>query len=61
MYHRSLSAEPLLCRVRDDRKKQMMIWLALVEKMLLKLIRSKIMGPLRRYLIIWDAHGLTER
>lgn len=61
MYHRSLSAEPLLCCVRDDKKKQMTIWLALVEKMLLKLIRSKITGPLQRYLIIWDAHGLTER
>lgn len=62
MYHRSLSAEPLPCRVRNDREKQMTIWLMLVEKMLLKLIRSRIMGPfLRHYLINGDAHESTER
>lgn len=52
----------MLCHVRDDRKKQMTIWIALVEKILLKLIRSRIEGPLLRYYLInGDAHGLTER
>lgn len=49
MYHRSLSVEPLLCHVRDGRKKQTTIRLALMEKMLLKLIGSRIEGPLARY------------
>lgn len=62
MYHRLLSAEPLLCCVRDGREKKTTIWLALVEKMLLKVIRNRIEGPLLRYcLISWDGHRLIER
>lgn len=55
MYHRSFSTEPLLCHVRNGRRKQTTIWPALMEKMVLKFTRRRIEGPLLRYhLINWD-------